>query len=341
MATFFPRTERSYLERLAINVLKAGDIPEHVAFIMDGNRRYAQRLHVERAIGHSRGFEKMAEALSWCRDLGIKQATVYAFSIENFKRSPEEVDCLLNLFREQFAKLIEEFDKFAQYDVCVRFFGKLDLLPLDIRQAMAKIIVNTNKHKSFYLNVCLSYTAREEICRAINDISTIVQSDNEFNLTDINDHRLTESLYSSGLKDPDILLRTSGEIRLSDFLLWQTSFSHVAFVDDLWPDLSIWSFLKVIGYYQFNNVVLKTKKQQYQRWLDDQERMLAKNLFLEQNGTERFDDFLIGRRQRRDRLIETIVNSRMEVFRKLLQDVEDGDFEFGIDSEIQSLHSLP
>lgn len=165
---------------------------------------------------------------------------MYAFSIENFKRPKDEVNGLMDLFRQQFEKLIEEFPKFDSYQICVRVYGRVDLLPLDIQQSIARVVLRTASNSKFDLNVCFSYTAREEIVTAMNDLKGCVV-DGLIKPDDINDSTLSNAMYSLGMQDPEILLRTSGEIRLSDFLLWQTSFSYIAFVKDLWPDFSIWS----------------------------------------------------------------------------------------------------
>ncbi|XP_017461477.1 PREDICTED: dehydrodolichyl diphosphate synthase complex subunit DHDDS-like, partial [Rhagoletis zephyria] len=134
---------------------------------MDGNRRYARQRQVEKLIGHSRGFDKLAETLGWCRDLGVRQATIYAFSIENFKRPPDEVAGLMDLFRRQFEKLIEEFPKFDAFQICVRVYGRVDMLPADVQASVAKVVARTAKNDRFYLNVALAYTSRAEICSAI------------------------------------------------------------------------------------------------------------------------------------------------------------------------------
>ncbi|KAG8588715.1 hypothetical protein GDO81_006070 [Engystomops pustulosus] len=175
--------ELSLIERLCANVLKAGPMPKHVAFIMDGNRRYAKKCHVERQEGHSQGFEKLAETLRWCLNLGICEVTVYAFSIENFKRSKEEVDGLMELARQKFTRLLEE---------------------------------------KCFLNVCFAYTSRHEVTNAVCEVARGVQ-EGLIEPRDVTENLLDQCLYTSHSPDPDLLIRTSGEVRLSDFLLWQTS----------------------------------------------------------------------------------------------------------------------
>ncbi|MEE6526802.1 hypothetical protein FKM82_027672 [Ascaphus truei] len=123
-------------------------MPKHVAFIMDGNRRYAQKCHVERQEGHSQGFEKLAETLRWCLNLGICEVTVYAFSIENFKRSAEEVEGLMELARQKFSRLLEERDKLEKHGVCIRVLGDLTLLPLDIQKLIAQAVLETRNYST-------------------------------------------------------------------------------------------------------------------------------------------------------------------------------------------------
>uniref|UniRef100_A0A671K5M6 Alkyl transferase n=1 Tax=Sinocyclocheilus anshuiensis TaxID=1608454 RepID=A0A671K5M6_9TELE len=207
----------SFLERLTANILKAGPMPKHVAFIMDGNRRFAQKAHVERQEGHSQGFEKLAETLRWCLNLGIHEVTVYAFSIENVKRSKEEVDGLMELARQKFSRLLTEQENLEKHGVCIRVLGDLTLLPADLQQLIAKSVVATKAHN--------------------NDVSEVL---------------LSECLYSSNSPNPDLLIRTSGEVRLSDFLLWQTSYSCLVFQSVLWPEYSFWNLCEAVLQYQLS-----------------------------------------------------------------------------------------
>ncbi|KAM4046224.1 dehydrodolichyl diphosphate synthase complex subunit DHDDS isoform 3-T3 [Anomaloglossus baeobatrachus] len=214
--------ELSLIERLCANVLKAGPIPKHVAFIMDGNRRYAQKCHVARQEGHSQGFEKLAETLRWCLNLGICEVTVYAFSIENFKRSKEEVDGLMELARQKFTRLLEEKNKLQKHEVCIRVIGDLSLLPEDIQKLIAHAVLETKAYSKCFLNVCFAYTSRHEISNAVREVAWGVQ-EGLLEPRDVSENLLGQCLYTSNSPDPDLLIRTSGEVRLSDFLLWQKS----------------------------------------------------------------------------------------------------------------------
>ncbi|XP_054959611.1 dehydrodolichyl diphosphate synthase complex subunit DHDDS isoform X12 [Pan paniscus] len=216
--------ELSLWERFCANIIKAGPMPKHIAFIMDGNRRYAKKCQVERQEGHSQGFNKLAETLRWCLNLGILEVTVYAFSIENFKRSKSEVDGLMDLARQKFSRLMEEQEKLQKHGVCIRVLGDLHLLPLDLQELIAQAVQATKNYNN-----------------------------------DISESLLDKCLYTNRSPHPDILIRTSGEVRLSDFLLWQTSHSCLVFQPVLWPEYTFWNLFEAILQFQMNHSVLQTE----------------------------------------------------------------------------------
>lgn len=218
-------TKLSWCQRLALNVLKCGPIPKHVAFIMDGNRRFATKSNMQKSEGHSKGFDKLSETLQWCLEVGITEVTVYAFSIENFKRSQEEVDTLMRLAREKFAKLLEERDKLHEKGVCIKIIGNLSLLSDDLQKTIAEAMLLTKDNNTAILNVAFAYTSRDEITHSIKTAVKGVQ-DNDLSSSDITPEILTECLYTKS-SVPQLLVRTSGETRLSDFLLWQVCFRFV------------------------------------------------------------------------------------------------------------------
>ncbi|XP_009700496.1 PREDICTED: dehydrodolichyl diphosphate synthase isoform X4 [Cariama cristata] len=215
--------ELTIIERFCANIIKAGPMPKHVAFIMDGNRRYAQKCHVERQQGHSQGFDKLAQTLRWCLNLGIREVTVYAFSIENFKRSKEEVDGLMDLARQKFSRLLEE---------------------------------------QCFLNVCFAYTSRHEISNAVREMAWGVEQ-GLLEPSDVSESLLDKCLYTNNSPDPDLLIRTSGEVRLSDFLLWQTSHSCLVFQSVLWPEYSFWNLCEAILRFQMNYSALQKARDSY------------------------------------------------------------------------------
>uniref|UniRef100_A0AAQ4R2I5 Alkyl transferase n=1 Tax=Gasterosteus aculeatus aculeatus TaxID=481459 RepID=A0AAQ4R2I5_GASAC len=212
--------ELNLLERISANILKAGPMPKHVAFIMDGNRRFAQKKNMERQEGHMQGFNKLAETLRWCKHLNIREVTVYAFSIENFKRSKDEVDGLMELARQKFEKLLEERENLEKHGVCIRVLGDLNMLPLDLQQLIAKAVLGTKAHNKCFLNVCFAYTSRYEITNAVREMAWGVEQ-GLIKASDVSEPLLSACLYSNKSPNPDLLIRTSGEVRLSDFLLWQ------------------------------------------------------------------------------------------------------------------------
>lgn len=186
-------------------------------------RRFASKSKINKSEGHKQGFNKLSETLQWCQDIGIKEVTVYAFSIENFKRPKDEVDTLMGLAREKFKQLLEERDKLHEKGICIRVIGNLNLLPKDIQKTIAEAMLLTKDNKNAILNVAFSYTSRDEITNSINTIMKGVR-DKEIELDDISEDLLEECLYTSKHSQPDLLVRTSGETRLSDFLLWQVRF---------------------------------------------------------------------------------------------------------------------
>lgn len=238
-----------WYHRWIIKALKAGPIPQHVAFIMDGNRRFARKENIAKAEGHAKGFDKLSETLQWCQDIGIREVTVYAFSIENFKRTKEEVDTLMDLARDKFKKLLQERDKLHERGICIRMIGNMSLLPLDIQKFMAEAVLLTQNNTGACLNVAFSYTSRDEITHSIRTVAEGVL-DGQIEADDIDEEILTKCMYTKYGSDPDLLVRTSGEARLSDFLLWQSSSSVIYFTETLWPDFNIWHLFGAVFYYQ-------------------------------------------------------------------------------------------
>lgn len=241
----------TYFQKCCINVLKCGPIPKHLAFIMDGNRRFALKSNLEKSEGHVKGFDKLAETLQWCREIGITEVTVYAFSIENFKRSPKEVETLLRLATEKFKKLLEEREKIMAEGVCIRVIGNVKMLSVELQNLIIEAVTLTKNNKKAFLNIAFAYTSRDEI---VNTAKTLVNAVNEdlLNVDDIDEPLFSDSLYTHASPNPDLIVRTSGEIRFSDFLLWQIANSQICFTDVLWPEFSIWHFLYCIFKYQRN-----------------------------------------------------------------------------------------
>lgn len=219
----------TWLQRLAVNVIRCGPIPRHVAFIMDGNRRFATKAGMASSTdGHRLGFDKLAEALQWCLELGIAEATVYAFSIENFKRSPAEVETLMRLAGDKFEQLLGEVDRLHERGICIRVVGDWSMLPLPLQRSMAMAVLQTRHNRKATLNVAFAYTSRDEATAAIRAIAAEVADGGDDVVSGLRPEDVTEELlrgcmYTRLSAEPELLVRTSGESRLSDFMLFQVS----------------------------------------------------------------------------------------------------------------------
>uniref|UniRef100_A0A1D1YZU1 Alkyl transferase n=1 Tax=Anthurium amnicola TaxID=1678845 RepID=A0A1D1YZU1_9ARAE len=229
-----------FLRRCLFYILSFGPLPTHVAFIMDGNRRFTRSHKMEPGAGHRAGFLALMSALQYCFEMGIGYVTVYAFSIDNFKREPEEVERMMNLMLEKIESLLKEESLVTEYGVRVNFWGNLQLLSEPVRLAAEKAMAATSKNTGPVLSVCVAYTSTDEIIHAVQE-----SCKKKLNIAkeDVEEH-----LYSASCPDPDIVIRTSGETRLSNFLLWQTTFSHLQNPSVLWPKFSlrhlVWSILE-------------------------------------------------------------------------------------------------
>jgi len=250
------KDERTRLQKFCATILREGPIPKHVGFIMDGNRRFAKKEDVPNIEGHSRGFEKLSETLRWCLDFDITEVTVYVFSIENFKRPKEEVDALMQLAKEKFEQLLEEQDKLMEEGVCVQIVGDWSLIPETLKPLMAKAMILTKNNTRAKLNVAFAYTARNEITRAVQCVQKGVLN-GVLETDDVNETLLSEAFLILPTQPLDLLVRTSGETRLSDFLLWQSTNSVLCFTDVLWPEFTFWHLLAAIFKYQVNHISLK------------------------------------------------------------------------------------
>ncbi|CAG8507045.1 905_t:CDS:2 [Ambispora leptoticha] len=240
----------NFSRRLLIKVLRQGPIPQHVGFVMDGNRRFAKKIQVQTGEGHYMGFQKLEEVLEICLELGIKVVTVYAFSIENFKRPKEEVDTLMNLARKKLRELYENNDVVSKYGVSIRILGNKTLLPEDLLIEMEKAEDATKRNNRTILNLCCPYTSRDEIATAVRKVVIQVEK-GETNISEIDEKLLDSKLYTNGCPPLEILIRTSGETRLSDFLLWQCHEKcNIHFVNCYWPEFSLWEMLPIILDYQ-------------------------------------------------------------------------------------------
>jgi tritrans,polycis-undecaprenyl-diphosphate synthase [geranylgeranyl-diphosphate specific] len=220
------------------------EVPKHVAIIMDGNRRFATELGLPPNTGHLFGRDKLEEVLNWCFDLGIKNLTVYAFSTENFDRNNLEVKTLMTLCRDELDKALKD-SRIHKNQVRIRVIGRLDLLPNDISKSAKYVMDKTKNYNNYSLNIAIAYGGREEIIHAIQKIASDVK-ENKLKIEDIKESIVSKYLYTNGLPDPDLILRTSGEERISNFLLWQLAYSELYFSDVYWPAFQKRDFLRAI-----------------------------------------------------------------------------------------------
>ncbi len=224
-------------------------MPKHVAIIMDGNRRFSKiQGNMDAVDGHKKGINTLESVLDWCVDLGIEIVTAYAFSTENFNRPPNEVKGLMNLFKENFEGIARN-KKIHNNEVRVKAVGKLELLPDDVREAIRIAEESTANYNKRLVNIAIGYDGRMEIVDAIKKIVNEVEN-GKIRPEDIDENLVNKNLYTAGMEDPNLIIRTSGEERLSGFLLWQSSYSELYFCDSLWPQLRKVDFLRAVRSYQ-------------------------------------------------------------------------------------------
>ncbi|MBL0319704.1 MAG: isoprenyl transferase [Alphaproteobacteria bacterium] len=219
--------------------------PNHVAIIMDGNGRWATGKGLPREIGHKKGAESIREVMSACQDAGIKYLTIYAFSSENWQRSDHEVKKLMDLLRYY---LTHELASLKKNGVSLHIIGDVAVLPDDIQHLIAKAELETSHNSKSVLNIALSYGSRHEIINACKSIAFQV-STGLMDPNTVNEVLFSRYLYTANIPDPDLLIRTGGEVRLSNFLLWQCAYTELYFTDTLWPDFNKDHFLKALADY--------------------------------------------------------------------------------------------
>ena len=226
--------------------LKRDRLPKHVAVIMDGNGRWAKRQGLPRIMGHRRGVDALKSLLRCCRDWGVQALTAYAFSTENWGRPLEEVEFLMTLFERV---LRQELREMMQENVCIKFVGNLGALPRSLQAEIERSMIETQNNQGICFTVATNYGGRQEILRACRAIATQVQQ-GIVQPEDIDESLFERHLYTAGIRDPDLLIRTSGEMRLSNFLLWQMAYSEIYVTDTLWPDFDRPQFHQALANYQ-------------------------------------------------------------------------------------------
>ena len=221
-------------------------IPAHVAIIMDGNGRWARKHGKKRIFGHKKGVETVRKIVEVSAEAGVKYLTIYAFSTENWRRSKNEVNYLLKLILDS---LLKEIDELIKNNVVIRFIGTEEKLPGNYNKKVYETCKLSWQNTGLNLNVAMNYGGRREILEAVKKISQKVK-DGKISVDDINEEMIANHLYTAGMPDPDLVIRTSGELRLSNYLIWQTAYSEFWFTDILWPDFTKADFITALLDYQ-------------------------------------------------------------------------------------------
>ena len=221
-------------------------LPFHVAIIMDGNGRWAKKRLMNRVKGHEQGTQTVRSIVTAAREIGIGMITLYAFSTENWARPKLEVKALMMLLKKF---IISEREEFSKNQIRVNIIGQKHRLPLDVQKEVDITLALTKNNDKMVLNLALSYGSREEIANAVKQIAQKIES-KELDSKDITQDLISDHLYTKTMPDPDLIIRTSGEYRLSNFMLWQAAYSEIYICDTLWPDFSKDEFIEILKNYQ-------------------------------------------------------------------------------------------
>ncbi|HEX2938437.1 MAG TPA: isoprenyl transferase [Ruminiclostridium sp.] len=209
-------------------------LPEHIGIIMDGNGRWAKRRGLPRSAGHSAGASNFRNLAKYCNKIGIKYLTVYAFSTENWKRPKEEVEALMNLFRDFLKDSIDSLDS---KNIKIRFIGDISVLAEDLQELIREAEKDTADATGLTVNIAVNYGGRQEIIMAARKMCEDVQK-GLLKPEDVSEEEISNRLYTAGQSDPDLIIRPSGELRISNFMLWQAAYSELWYSDILWPDFN-------------------------------------------------------------------------------------------------------
>ena len=242
------RSDRVRANRLRERLV-SGELPKHISIIMDGNRRFAWNKSSKTGVGQTEGKEKLKEVMDWVLDLGVPYFTVYALSTENIsERDSEELEILYDLYVSGLDEISVD-PRIHDRGVKVQVVGRLDMLPTRVRESIENAENLTSKYSDFTFTVCLAYGGREEIVDAVKSVATDYAS-GTLDINSINSSEITKRMYASELPDPDLVIRTSGEERISNFLLWQIAYSELHFTDVFWPSFSKSDLYEAIESYQ-------------------------------------------------------------------------------------------
>lgn len=233
-------------EQLAEALKKSGVIPKHIAIIMDGNGRWAKKRGLPRVAGHKRGVDTVKEIVEACAEIGVKYLTLYTFSTENWKRPKDEVSTLMRLLLNSLRDRVNELN---DNDIRLTTIGNTGSLPIAVQKQLYADIERTKNNKKMVLNLALSYSGRWELLEAIKEIARAA-SQGQIKLNDITEGLVSNNLTTKNIPDPDLVIRTSGEFRVSNFLLWQIAYSEFIITETLWPDFSKYDLYDAIKVFQ-------------------------------------------------------------------------------------------
>ena len=241
------KPNRHKFYKSALNLIAGMEkVPKHIGIIMDGNRRFAKRLMLKPWMGHEWGAKKLSKVLDWLQELGVHELTLYAFSVQNFNRPKQEFDYLMALFKKEFAELKED-PRLEKQGIRINIIGRIGMFPEDVQDKMRAIMEKTKKHDKYIINFAMAYGGREEVMDAVMKIAQQVK-EGKLDISKINDEVFAEHLY---MKDePELIIRTGGEHRTSNFLLWQGNYAEWFFIEKMWPDVEKEDFVQIIEEYQ-------------------------------------------------------------------------------------------
>ncbi len=220
-------------------------VPKHIAIVLDGNRRFAKRLLMKPFMGHEWGAKKVERLFDWCKELGVKELTLYSFSIENFNRPKEEFDFLMKLFAKEFSRLKDD-PRLEKDRIKVNFIGRLDMFPSNVLSLMKELMEKTVKNDRFTINFAMAYGGRAEVIDAVKKLAEQIK-DGMIDIDKINEEVFSRSLYMSS--EPELIIRTGGEHRTSNFLIWQANYSEWIFLEKMWPEFEKEDFMQCIKEY--------------------------------------------------------------------------------------------
>ena len=234
---------------MTINDIDKDLMPKHIAIIMDGNRRWAKERGLDPKLGHKEGAETLEKIASYANEIGLKYMTVYAFSTENWKRTKEEVGALMMLLERYLDKFL---NRESLRNIRIRLLGDVEGLTPSLKERIYKIVEKSKDNTGLTLNIAFNYGGRDEIVRAVKKIAEKVKN-NETNIDEIDENMVSNNLYTQGEPEPDLLIRPGGEVRISNFLLWQLAYTEFIFIDKYWPDFSKDDLLEAIKIYEKRN----------------------------------------------------------------------------------------